>query len=94
MEAADESKASALEEEALVHKAMEDLVFLKRFIPQNVGEDLNPGQEVCSVQGNVGRASVDCALKGDPPKGREMRQCWLRTPDGPQPCCLYRKCNY
>ena len=46
MEAADESEPSALEEEAPVHKATEDLVFLKRFIPQNVGEDLNPGQEV------------------------------------------------
>ena len=29
-----------------MHKAMEDSVFLKRFIPQNLGEVLNPGQEV------------------------------------------------
>jgi hypothetical protein len=45
MEAADESTPSALEEEALVqNKATEDSVFLKRFIPQNLGEVLNPGK--------------------------------------------------
>ena len=43
MEAADESKPSALEEEAHAHKATEDSVFLKSFIPQNLREVLNPG---------------------------------------------------
>ena len=53
----DESKPSALEEEALAHKATEDSVFLKSFIPQNRGEVLNREQEVESrddpVKGNL-----------------------------------------
>ena len=46
VEAADEGKPSALEEEAHAHKATEDSVFLKSFIPQNLREVLNPEQEV------------------------------------------------
>ena len=57
LNAADESKPSALEEEALAHTATEDSVFLKRFIPQNCGEVLNLEQEVESrdhrVEGNL-----------------------------------------
>ena len=44
--AADDSKPFALEEEAHAHKATEDSVFLKSFIPQNLGEVLNPEREV------------------------------------------------
>jgi len=46
VEAEDDSKPSALEEEAHAHKATEDSVFLKSFIPRNLGEVLNPEQEV------------------------------------------------
>ena len=46
VEAADDSKPSVLEEEAHAHKATEDSVFLKSFIPRNLGEVLNPEQEV------------------------------------------------
>ena len=46
MEATDDSKLSVLEEEAHAHKAMEDSVYLKSFIPRNLGEVLNPEQEV------------------------------------------------
>ena len=46
VEVADDSKPSALEEEAHAHKATEDSVFLKSFIPRNLGEVLNPEQEV------------------------------------------------
>jgi RIO kinase 1 len=45
-EAANDSKPSALEEEAHAHKATEDSVFLKSFIPRNLDEVLNPEQEV------------------------------------------------
>ncbi len=45
-EATDDSKPSVLEEEAHAHKATEDSVFLKSFIPRNLGEVLNPEQEV------------------------------------------------
>ena len=45
-EAADDSKLFALEEEAHAHKAAEDSVFLKSFIPRNLGEILNPEQEL------------------------------------------------
>jgi RIO kinase 1 len=54
-EAADDNKPSALEEEAHAHKATEDSVFLKSFIPRNLGEVLNPEQEVeRSAQGAEG----------------------------------------
>ena len=46
VEAAGDSKPSALEEEAHAHKATEDSVFLKTFIPRNLGEVLNPEQEL------------------------------------------------
>lgn len=46
VEAADDNKPSALEAEAHAHKATEDSVFLKSFIPRNLGEVLNPEQEL------------------------------------------------
>jgi RIO kinase 1 len=45
-ETAEDNKPFALEEEAHAHKATEDSVFLKSFIPRNLGEVLNPEQEV------------------------------------------------
>ena len=52
----------------------------------------------CSVQGECRQGVVVTwllALKEDPPsRGDKVQQCWLRTPDGPQPRYSYRKVDY
>ena len=76
METANESKPSGLEEEALVHKATEHRVFLKRCIPQNLGEDLTPGQELDHrAEGNLRLGVVGGERVHTAPRTGGTRRC-------------------
>ena len=62
-----------------MHKATEHQVFLKRFIPQNLGEVLNPGQEVERLdhraEGNVRLGVVEVERVHTAPRMGGTRRC-------------------
>jgi RIO kinase 1 len=67
-ETANDSKPSVLEEEAHALKATEDSVFLKSFIPRNLGEVLNPEREQ-DEEGNLRLGLVKAEQDRTTPKG-------------------------